>query len=137
MRRRAFIAALGSAALWPLTARGQQMAGPAIGFLDPRSPEAVIDRLRGFRQGLKESGYIEGENVAIVYRWAENRFDRLPELATELVRRQVAAIVTSGPPTAFAAKAATAAIPILFLVGDDPIRLGLVNHPHCCARQSC
>jgi putative tryptophan/tyrosine transport system substrate-binding protein len=127
MRRRAFIAALGSAALWPLTARGQQMAGPAIGFLDPRSPEAVIDRLRGFRQGLKESGYIEGENVAIVYRWAENRFDRLPELATELVRRQVAAIVTSGPPTAFAAKAATAAIPILFLVGDDPIRLGLVK----------
>jgi putative ABC transport system substrate-binding protein len=132
VRRRQFITLLSGAAAWPLAARGQQMASPAIGFLDPRSPEAVTDRLRGFRQGLKESGYIEGENVAVLYRWAENRIDRLPELATELVRRQVAAIVTSGPPATFAAKAATAAIPILFLVGDDPVRLGLVksfSHP--------
>jgi putative tryptophan/tyrosine transport system substrate-binding protein len=97
-----------------------------IGYLDSRSPEAVADRLRGFRQGLKESGYIENENVAIAYRWAENQPDRLQELATDLVRRRVAAIATAGPPATFAAKAATSTIPILFLVGDDPARLGLV-----------
>jgi putative tryptophan/tyrosine transport system substrate-binding protein len=95
MRRRTFIAGLGGAAAWPLGARAQQMAAPVIGFLDSRSPEAVTDRLRGLRLGLKESGYVEGENVTIVYRWAENRIDRLPELATELARRQVAAIVAS------------------------------------------
>jgi putative tryptophan/tyrosine transport system substrate-binding protein len=127
MRRREFIAGIGGAAAWPPVARAQQPAAPMIGFLDPRSPDAVADRLRGFRLGLKENGYVEGENVAIVYRWAENRIDRLPELATELARRQVAVIVTSGPPAAFAAKAATTSIPILFLVGDDPIRLGLVT----------
>jgi putative ABC transport system substrate-binding protein len=126
IKRRTFIATLGAAA-WPLVARAEQMAAHVIGFLDPRSPDAVTDRLRGFRLGLKESGYVEGENVAIIYRWAENRIDRLPELATELARRQVAVIVTSGPPAAFAAKAATTSIPILFLVGDDPVRLGLVT----------
>ena len=99
---------------------------PVVGYLDSRSPEAVGDRLRGFRQGLKENGYIENENVAIVYRWAENQLNRLQELATDLVRRRVTVIVTAGPPPTFAAKAATTTIPIIFLVGDDPVRLGLV-----------
>jgi putative tryptophan/tyrosine transport system substrate-binding protein len=97
MRRRTFIAGLSGAAAWPLVAGAQQMAAPVIGFLDPRSLDAaVIDRLRGLRLGLKESGYVEGENVTIVYRWAENRDDRLPELAIDLAHRQVAAIVASG-----------------------------------------
>jgi putative tryptophan/tyrosine transport system substrate-binding protein len=99
---------------------------PVIGYLDSRFPEAVANRLRGLRQGLKESGYVENENVAIAYRWAENQPDRLQELATDLVRRRVAVIVTAGPPATFAAKAATSTIPSLFLVGDDPARLGLV-----------
>src|SRR5437588_1857129 len=127
LRRREFVTLLGgAAATWPLTARAQQPAMHLIGYLDSRSPEAVADRLRGFRQGLKESGYIENENVVIAYRWAEDQPDRLQELAADLVRRGVAVIVTAGPPPAFAAKAATTTIPILFLVGDDPVRLGLV-----------
>ncbi len=127
MERRDFIALIGAAAaVWPVTARAQQAAMPVVGYLDSRSPEAVADRLRGLRQGLKESGYIENENVTIAYRWAENQPDRLPELATDLVRRRVAVIATAGPPATFAAKAATSTIPILFLVGDDPARLGLV-----------
>jgi putative ABC transport system substrate-binding protein len=125
--RRDFITLLGgAAAAWPLAARAQQPAMPVIGYLDPRSPEAVANRLRGLRQGLKESGYMENENLAIAYRWAENQPDRLKELATDLARRRVAAIVSAGPPATFAAKAATNSIPILFLVGDDPARLGLV-----------
>jgi putative tryptophan/tyrosine transport system substrate-binding protein len=127
-RRREFIAALGGAAAWPMVGRAQQMTAPVIGFLDLRLPEAVTDRLRGFRLGLKESGYVEGENLAIVYRWAENRVDRLPELATDLARRQVAAIVAATSIAAPAAKAATTSIPILFVVGDDPVRLGLVTN---------
>jgi putative tryptophan/tyrosine transport system substrate-binding protein len=127
MKRREFITLLGGAmAAWPLAARAQRPAMPLVGYLDSRSPEAVADRLRGFRQGLKESGYVESENVSIVYRWAENEPDRLQELATGLVRRGVAVIVTASPPSTFAAKAATSTIPIVFLVGDDPVRLGLV-----------
>jgi putative ABC transport system substrate-binding protein len=127
MKRRAFISLLGSAAVtWPLAARAQQSAMPVIGFLDPRSADAISERLRGFRQGLKETGYIEGENVAIVYRFAENRNDRLTELATDLVRRQVAVIATAGDDVPSIVKAATTTIPIVFIVAQDPVRIGLV-----------
>jgi putative ABC transport system substrate-binding protein len=126
MNRRAVISLIGSAAAWPLVARAQQAPMPVIGFLDSRTPDAISDRLRAFRQGLSSLGYVEGENVAISYRFADNRIERLPELAAELVRRKVAVIVTGVPPGAFAAKAATATIPIVFLVGKDPVDLGLV-----------
>ena len=127
MRRREFIAALGGAAALPLAAKAQPRP-PVVGFLDPRSPDGMADRLRAFRQGLKEGGYVEGENLAIEYRWAENQMDRLPGLAADLIARQVAVIVTpGGVVTTMAAKSATTLVPIVFIVGEDPVRLGLVT----------
>jgi len=129
MRRRDFIKGVAGSGIfiWPRLASGQQHASPVIGFLDSRTPEVVASRLRGFRQGLKETGHVEGENVVIVYRWAEDQLDRLPALATDLVHRPVGVIVASGPPSSFAARVATTTIPIIFVVGVDPVELGLAT----------
>ena len=124
MRRRDVIGLLGGAAAWPLATRAQQTI-PVVGFLHPASLHAIGDQLRAFHQGLKEAGFVERENVAIDYRWADNRTERLPELAAELVRRQVAVITTAGT-SAFAVKAATTTIPVVFVGGEDPVKLGLV-----------
>src|SRR6516164_5783344 len=127
MRRREFIAGLAGAAVWPVVARGQHPAMPVVGFLDSTSPEATRDAVVGFRRGIKEAGYVDGQNVAIEFRWAEGQFDRLPALAGEFVRRQAALIVASGAVgAALAAKDATSTIPIVFVGGADPVKYGVV-----------
>src|SRR6516225_3855220 len=124
MRRRDLITLIGGSAAWPLAVRAQQAAMPVVGFLTPVLQNEEL--LRGFRQGLQQAGFVEGDNVSILYRSAENEIDRLPAVAMDLARRRVAVIVTVGTAAAFAAKNATMTIPILVVFGEDPVRLGLV-----------
>jgi putative tryptophan/tyrosine transport system substrate-binding protein len=127
IRRRKFLATLGGTAVWPLAARAQRPAMPLVGFLSPASPETYVARLDAFREGLREIGFVEGHSVAIEYRWAHNRYERLPELAAELVGRNVTVIVAAGSTSAaLAAKRATQIIPVVFNIGADPVEVGLV-----------
>jgi putative ABC transport system substrate-binding protein len=126
MRRREFIAGVGSVAMWPLLGRAQPSL-PMVGFLSDQSPDFFADGMRGFHQGLKDTGYVEGDNVAVEYRWAENQLDRLPGLAADLVRRQAVVIVSGTSTTALAAKTATTTVPILFIAAEDPVKRGLVT----------
>jgi putative tryptophan/tyrosine transport system substrate-binding protein len=125
MRRREFIAGLGGAAAWPVVARAQQLALPVVGFVNSGSPGGYAPMVAAFRQGLKETGYVEGQNVAVEFRWAEGKYDRVPGMAAELVRRQVAVIVANTPGVT-AVKAATTTIPIVFTTASDPVKIGLV-----------
>src|SRR6266542_968392 len=126
IERRKFLATLGSAAAWPLAARAQQPAMPIVGFVDGRSAEASVRQAAAFRKGLNETGYVEGQNLMVEYHWLEGQYNRLPALMADLVRRRVAVIAALSNPTALAAKAATTTIPIVFGVGQDPVRMGLV-----------
>ena len=127
LRRRDFITLLGGAATWPLAARAQQRAMPVIGLLTSGFPETSVNRVTAFRQGLNEMGYVDGQNVAVEYRWAEGRYDRFPALVADLIRRKASVIATAGNPLATrVARAATSTIPIVFAIGEDPVKLGLI-----------